>query len=160
MTSRNNRLVAKTVIVPRDKVHLSAFNRKQSAGFFDVSDKIQRPKILKWKKKSINNKKNQNKKTPPASSMTPACAFSMDQSSMQAIYSEGKGRIPVSVACFIYSIAEVWTANTCLTTACFANNGTCRRCEKHAADYYCSFKMLPTVRITHGGLDFSQIIRS
>ena len=84
--------------------------------------------------------------------MTPACAFSMNQSSVQAIHSEGKGRIPVSVACFNYSIAEVWTANTCLTTACLANNGTCRRCEKHAADYYCSFKMLPTVRITRGGL--------
>ena len=56
------------------------------------------------KKKSINNKKN--KKTP-ASSMTPACAFSMNQSSVEAIHSEGKGRIPVSVACFNYSIAEV-----------------------------------------------------
>ena len=43
----------------------------------------------------------------PTSSMTPACAFSMNQSSMQAIHSEGKGRIPVSVACFNYSIAEV-----------------------------------------------------
>ena len=78
--------------------------------------------------------------------------FFLNQSSMQAIYSEGKGRIPVSVACFNFSIAEVWTANTGLTTACLANNGTCRRCEKHAADYYCSFKMLPTVRITRGGL--------
>ena len=58
------------------------------------------------KKKSINNKKKQKKKTP-ASSMTPACAFSMNQSSVQAIHSEGKGRIPVSVACFNYSIAEV-----------------------------------------------------
>ena len=85
--------------------------------------------------------------------MTPACAFSMNQSSVQAIHSEGKGRIPVSVTCFNYSIAaEVWTTNTCLTTACLANNVTCRRCEKHAADYYCSFKMLPTVRITRGGL--------
>ena len=69
--------------------------------------KIQRPKILKWKKKSINNKKKNNKKTPPASSMTPACAFPMNQSSVQAMHSEGKGRIPVSVACFNYSIAEV-----------------------------------------------------
>ena len=77
---------------------------------------------------------------------------SMNQSSMQAIHSEGKGRIPVSFACFNYSIAEVWTANTCLTTAYLANNGTCRRCEKHAADYYSSFKMIPTVRITRGGL--------
>ena len=89
--------------------------------------KIQRPKILKWKKKSINDKKKNNNKKTPASrdeSMTPACAFSMNQSSVQAIHSEGKGHIPVSVACFNYSIAEVWTANTCLTTACLANNGT------------------------------------
>ena len=69
--------------------------------------KIQRPKILKWKKKSINNTKIIKKKNLPASSMTPACAFSMNQSSVQAIHSEGKGRIPVSVACFNYSIAEV-----------------------------------------------------
>ena len=67
--------------------------------------KIQRPKILKWKKKNLLITK-KNKKTP-ASSMTPACAFSMNQSSVQAIHSEGKGRIPVSVACFNYSIAEV-----------------------------------------------------
>ena len=85
-------------------------------------------------------------------SMTPASAFSMNQLSMQAIHSEGKGRILVSVACFNYSIAQVWTANIFLTTAYLANNGTCRRCEKHAADYYCSFKMLPMVRITRGGL--------
>ena len=56
--------------------------------------------------------------------MTPACAFSMNQSWVQAIHSEGKGRIPMSVACFNYSIAEVWKANTCLTTAYLANNGT------------------------------------
>ena len=66
--------------------------------------KIQRPKILKWKKKSIKNKTN---KQTPASSMTPACAFSMNQSSVQAIHSERKGHIPVSVACFNYLIAEV-----------------------------------------------------
>ena len=54
----------------------------------------------------ITNKK-KNKKKTPASSMTPACAFSMNQSSVQAIHSEGKGRILVSVACFNYSIAEV-----------------------------------------------------
>ena len=68
--------------------------------------KNQCPKILKWKKNQLITKKK-----PPASSMTrsmtPACAFSMNQSSVQAIHSEGKGRIPVSVACFNYSIAEV-----------------------------------------------------
>ena len=90
-------------------------------------------------KKSINNKKKKKKKCQPQ-------AWHLNQSSMQAIHSEGKGRIPVSVACFNYSIAEVWTANTCLTTAYLANNGTCRRCEKHTADYYCSFKMLLTVQ--------------
>ena len=74
--------------------------------FLMLVTKIQRPKILKWKKKKfINNKKNKQKM--PASSMTPACAFSMNQSSVQAIHSEGKGRIPVPVACFNYSIAEV-----------------------------------------------------
>ena len=51
--------------------------------------------------------KKNNKKKTPASSMTPACAFSMNQSSVQVIHSEGKSRIPVSVACFNYSIAEV-----------------------------------------------------
>ena len=80
--------------------------------FLMLVTKIQHPKILKWKKKSINNKKKQKKKTKkqtktPASSKTPACAFSMNQSSVQAIHSEGKGRIPVPVACFNYSIAEV-----------------------------------------------------
>ena len=34
VTRRNNCLDAQTVISPRDKVHLSAFNRKQLAGFF------------------------------------------------------------------------------------------------------------------------------
>ena len=122
--------------------------------FLMLVTKMQRPKILKWKKKFINNKKTPKKQTKktPASSMTPACAFSMNRSSVQAIHSEGKGGIPVSVACFNYSIAEVSPANTCLTTAYLANNDTCRRCEKHTADYYCSFKMLPTVRITRGGL--------
>ena len=73
--------------------------------FLMLVTKIQCPKILKWKKKSINNKKKPQKM--PASSMTPACAFSMNQSSVQAIHSEGKGPIPVPVACFIYSITEV-----------------------------------------------------
>ena len=66
--------------------------------------KIQRPKILKWKKNLLITKE---KKPTRDESMTPACAFSMNQSSVQAIHSEGKGRIPVSVACFNYSIAEV-----------------------------------------------------
>ena len=57
-------------------------------------------------KKDLLITKKQKQKTP-TSSMTPACAFSMNQSSVQAIHSEGKGRIPVSVACFNYSIAEV-----------------------------------------------------
>ena len=85
---------------------LLAENSKRA--FLMLVTKIQRPKILKWKKKSINNKTNkQRKKQTPASSMTPACTFSMNQSSVQAIHSEGKGRIPVSVACFNYLIAEV-----------------------------------------------------
>ena len=120
--------------------------------FLMLVTNIQRPKILKWKKNNLLITKKKKPQKTPASSMTPACAFSMNQSSMQAIYSEGKGRKPVSVACFNYLIAEVWTVNTCLTTACLANNGTCRRCEKHEADYYCSFKMLWTVQITRGGL--------
>ena len=73
--------------------------------FLMLVTKIQRPKILKWKKNLLITK--QTNKQTPASSMTPACAFSMNQSSVQAIHSEGKGRIPVSVACFNYSIAEV-----------------------------------------------------
>ena len=76
--------------------------------FLMLVTKIQRPKILKWKKKSINNKTTpKNKQKTPASSTTPACAFSMNQSLVQAIHSEGKGRILMSVACFNYSIAEV-----------------------------------------------------
>ena len=63
--------------------------------FFDVSDENSASENFEMEKKM------------PTSSMTPACAFSMNQSSMQAIHSEGKGRIPVSVACFNYSIAEV-----------------------------------------------------
>ena len=43
---------------------------------------------------------------------------------VQPIHSEGKGRISMSVACFNCSIAEVWTANTCLTAACLANKGS------------------------------------
>ena len=72
--------------------------------------KIQRPKILKWKKKNLLiTKKTKQRKTPASrdESMAPACAFSMNQSSVQAIHSEGKGHIPLSVACFNYSIAEV-----------------------------------------------------
>ena len=68
--------------------------------FLILVTKIQRPKILKWKKKNLLITKKQKQKKTPASSMTPACAFSMNQSSVQAIHSEGKGLIPVSVACF------------------------------------------------------------
>ena len=39
--------------------------------------------------------------------MIPARVFSMNQSVVQAIHSEGRDRIPMSVACFNYSIAEV-----------------------------------------------------
>ena len=55
-------------------------------------------------KKSINNKKKKKKKKK---NRQPACVFSMNQSLAQAIHREGKGRIPVSAACFNYSIAEV-----------------------------------------------------
>ena len=116
MTSKNNRLDAQTVISPRDIWYICRLLTENSKrAFLMLVTKIQRPKILKWKKKSINN--NNKKKThthtqkkqkkTPASSMTPACAFSMNLSSVQAIHSEGKGRIPVSVACFNCSIAEV-----------------------------------------------------
>ena len=72
--------------------------------FFDVSDENSASENFEMEKKSINNKTN---KQTPASSMTPACTFSINQSSVQAIHSEGKGSIPVSAACFNYSIAEV-----------------------------------------------------
>ena len=51
-------------------------------------------------------------------------AFSMNQSVRTGNTQWGRGRIPVSVAFFNCLIAEVRTANTCLTTACLANNGT------------------------------------
>ena len=62
--------------------------------------KIRHPKILKWKKKKINKnkthteKKNKNKKNcqPQGIIMTPACAFSMNQSvGREATHIEGKG---------------------------------------------------------------------
>ena len=67
--------------------------------------KIQRPKIFKLKKKMITKtkkKKQTNKKTPVSRDeiIISARVFSMNQSGMQAIHIEGRGRIPVSVACF------------------------------------------------------------
>ena len=123
--------------------------------FLMLVTKIQRPKILNWKKKNllITKKKTTTKtKTRQPQAWHLRVRFPWISRLVQAIHSERRGHIPVSVACFNYSIAEVWTANTCLTTAYLANNGTCRRCEMQEADYYCSFKMLPTVRITRGGL--------
>ena len=77
-------------------------------GFFDDSDENSASENFEMENLLITKKKK--KKKMPASrddSMTLACAFSMNQSSVQEIHSEGKGRIPVSVACFNYSIAEV-----------------------------------------------------
>ena len=42
--------------------------------------------------------------------------------SVQAIHIEGRAPIRVSVACFNFSLAEVWSANICLTIASLANN--------------------------------------
>ena len=79
---------------------------------------------------------------------------------MQAIHSEGRVLIPVSVACFNYSIAGV-NCQHLFNYHLLSKLWYCRRCERHTADYYCSFNMLPMVRITRGGLKyFSQIIRS
>ena len=64
--------------------------------FLMLVTKIQRMEI----KNLLITKKTPKKRRPQA-------AFSMNQSSVLAIHSEGKGRIPVSVACFNYSIAEV-----------------------------------------------------
>ena len=74
-------------------------------GFFYVSDENSASENFEMEKKSINNKKKKKKKKKK--NLQPACVFSMNQSSAQAIHREGKGRIPVSVACFNYSIAEV-----------------------------------------------------
>ena len=85
---------------------LLAENSKRA--FLMLVTKIQRPKILKWKKKSINNKTN---KQTNASLKHDTCVYVFDESVVGAsntqIHSEGKGRIPVSVACFNYSIAKV-----------------------------------------------------
>ena len=65
--------------------------------------KIQRPKIFKLKKKMITKtKKKQQQKTPVSRDeiIISARVFSMNQSGVQAIHIEGRGRIPVSVACF------------------------------------------------------------
>ena len=90
LTSRNNCFDAQTDISQRDKVlfffvatscHLTENSRR---AFMMLVTKIQRLKILKWKKKwSINNKKKTKKRKTPASrdeNMTPACAFLMNQS--------------------------------------------------------------------------------
>ena len=123
--------------------------------FLMLVTKIQRPKILKWKKKSINNKKNNNnkqtkKRQPQAWHLRVRFRWISRRCKQYTV------RERVAYRCQLHALItrslKYELANTCLTTACLANNGTCRRCEKHAADYYCSFKMLPTVRITRGGL--------
>ena len=91
--------------------------------------------------------------------MIPARVFSMNQSVVQAIHSEGRGRIPMSVACFNYSIAEVWTANTCLTTACFANNGTVAGVKSTRRIITVLLSTTDDTNITRRTLYFSQIIR-
>ena len=76
--------------------------------FFDVSDENSASENFQIEKKKKNlqiTKKQNNKKTDEI--MIPARVFSMNQTVVQAIHSEGRGRIPMSVACFNYSIAEV-----------------------------------------------------
>ena len=65
VTSRNNRLDVQTVIPPRDKVHLSALTENSKRAFLMLVMKIQRPKILKWKKKNLLITKKSNKKRQP-----------------------------------------------------------------------------------------------
>ena len=88
--------------------------------------KIQRPKIFKLKKKNdllITKKQKQKKKKQKKENINgwnhDTCACIFDESVGGAGNTQwGKGSHTMSVACFNYSIAEVWTANTCLTTAC------------------------------------------
>ena len=85
--------------------HMSSFNRKKSKrAFLMLVTKIQRPKIFKLKKKIKKKNDLLKKKQKTAASrdeiMIPARAFSMNQSGVQAIHIEGRGHIPVSVACF------------------------------------------------------------
>ena len=89
----------------RDICRLLTENSKRFLFLFYVSDENSASENFEMEKNLLITKKKQ--KNPPASSMTPACAFLMNRSSVQAIHSEGKGRIPVSIACFNYSIAEV-----------------------------------------------------
>ena len=91
--------------------------------------------------------------------MIPVRVFSMNQSVVQAIHSEGRGGIPMSVACFNYSIAEVWTANTCLTTACFANNGTVAGVKSKRRIITVLLSITDDTNNTRRTLYFSQIIR-
>ena len=96
--------------------------------------KIQRPKIFKLKKKKDllitkqqqkkKKKKQQQKKKHKRIKSWCLRVYFRQFSRWCRQHSEGRGCIPMSVACCNYSIAEVWTTNTCLTTACFANNGT------------------------------------
>ena len=62
---------------------MSSFDRKSKPAFFMLVTKIQRPKILKWKKKKDQlitiKKKRKEKKTRQPQSMTPARAFSNNQ---------------------------------------------------------------------------------
>ena len=104
------------------------FTENSKRAFLMLVTKIQHPKIFKWKKKNdqvTKKKKKKKKKCQPQGMKTwhLHVHFRWISWSVKAIHIEGRGRIPVSVACFNCSIAEVWTANTCLTTACLANNG-------------------------------------
>ena len=88
---------------------LSSFNKKNNLALLMLVSKIQRPKIFEMGKKRSTVNNNNNKKTPASrdESMTPACAFSMNQSVGAQLHNEERGRLSVSVACFNCSTAEV-----------------------------------------------------
>ena len=90
--------------------------------------------------------------------MIPARVFSMNQSVVQAIHSEGRGRIPMSVACFNYSIAKC-ELPTRLTTACFANNGTVAGVKSMRRIITVLLSTTDDTNNTRRILYFSQIIR-
>ena len=85
--------------------------------------------------------------------MIPARVFSMNQSVVQAIHSEGRGRIPMSVACFNYSIAK------CELPTPVANNGTVAGVKSMRRIITVLLSTTDDTNNTRRTLYFSQIIR-
>ena len=123
---------AQTDISQRDKVLFclgclfSSFNRKRWAFVFEVSDENLVSENFEMEKTSINKNNNNKKKKKGTASLRDERSWHLHVHfqwicwSVEAIHNEGVSHMYLLLNQL--TIPEVLTANTCLTTACFASS--------------------------------------